>query len=200
MRLQSPENAPHDLVYLNDTFVAHQLLDSAKRTHLSFDMDSDDDEDDDVEGRTTTDNQDHKLDGCSTKHTGEVPRVVHHRKRRRIKHNGAHAILFPLRTSTFGTKLCTTKTTATTKQQGPVEPLVRDAATQMESIGEAASLLLRQEENIAPSRLQAALSWAVTTLRCSTMTHRVSIAAVVATPFLLRCIKVSLNSKAFTRR
>ncbi|KDO27937.1 hypothetical protein SPRG_07213 [Saprolegnia parasitica CBS 223.65] len=198
MRLQSPET--HDLVYLNDTFVAHQLLDSAKRTHLSFDMDSDDDEDDDDESRTCTDNQDHKLlDGCSTKHTGEAPRVVHHRKRRRIKHNGVHAILFPLRDSTFGAKLCT-KPTGTTKQISPIKPLVRDVATQMESFGDAVPPPSRQEESSAPSRLQAALLWAVTTWQCTTMTQRVSIAAAVATPFLLRCTKVSLSSKAFTRR
>ncbi|OQR86771.1 hypothetical protein ACHHYP_09964 [Achlya hypogyna] len=96
-RGSEPEALSPDLLYLNDNFVSHQLLDSAKRTHLSFDIDSDDDDDSDSENNAEKDE--------TPKHSGEVHRAVSHRKRREIKHHGVKALLFPLRASNFAAKI-----------------------------------------------------------------------------------------------
>ncbi|KAG9400195.1 hypothetical protein AC1031_011104 [Aphanomyces cochlioides] len=81
--MKTKESKSIDPAYINDNFVSSQLLDSAKRTNQSFDIDSDDENnDDDAEENPVDDSTEQALESTDIIETFTSPRYCHKRTAR----------------------------------------------------------------------------------------------------------------------
>ncbi|KAF0727422.1 hypothetical protein Ae201684_014535 [Aphanomyces euteiches] len=84
--MKAKESKSIDPAYINDNFVSSQLLDSAKRTNQSFDIDSDDENnDDDTEENPVDKSPEQALESADIIETFTSPRYCHKHGTARVK-------------------------------------------------------------------------------------------------------------------